>query len=78
MTGKKSIFESQELSSGLSLEVEKDGEPGEESKYTGKERRKENRRESKDRREEVRFEIKKTDRRETQGRRKDDKSPTFY
>ena len=78
MTGNKSIFESHDLSSGLSLEVEKDEEASPEQKYTGKERRSENRRESKDRREEVRFEIKKTDRREVQGRRKDDKSPAFY
>lgn len=78
MAGNKSIFESHDLSSGLSLEVENDDEPSKEKKYNGKERRRENRRESKDRRDEVRFEIKKTDRREKQGRRSDDKSPTFY
>ena len=78
MTAKKSIFESHELSSSLSLETENDREYGEELKPTGQERRKEVRRKSKDRREEVRFEINKTDRRETQGRRQDDKLPSFY
>ena len=78
MTGKKSIFESNDLSSGLSLQVEDDDEGSEESKYIGKERRRENRRQSGDRRDEVRFEIKKTDRREKQGRRGDDNSPTFW
>jgi len=79
MSGTKSTFESHDLSSGLSLEVEKDDDSTEEeAKYKGKERRSENRREAKDRREEVRFEIKKTDRRDSQGRRSDDKTPTFY
>jgi len=70
MPNNKSTFESHDLTSGLSLEVEKDAE--------STERRRENRREAKDRREEVRFEIKKTDRRETHGRRSDDNSPTFW
>ena len=78
MPNNKSTFESHDLTSGLSLEVEKDAESTEEPKYKGKERRRENRREAKDRREEVRFEIKKTDRRETHGRRSDDNSPTFW
>ena len=78
MPNKKSTFESHDLSSGLTLEVEGDDETPKEKKYMGQERRRTNRRESTDRREEVRFEIKKTDRREKQGRRGDDKSPTFY
>ncbi len=78
MPNNKSTFESRDLTSGLSLVVEKNEDSTEEPKYTGKERRKENRREASDRREEVRFEIKKTDRRENHGRRSDDNSPTFW
>ena len=78
MPNNKSTFESHDLTSGLSLEVEKDEDSTEEPKYKGKERRRENRREAKDRREEVRFEIKKTDRRDSHGRRSGDKTPTFW
>ena len=80
MPNQKSTFESRDLSSGLTLETEGDGddETPKDEKYLGQERRQTNRRESTDRREEVRFEITKTDRRENQGRRSDDNSPTFY
>jgi hypothetical protein len=78
MPNKKSTFESHDLSSSLTLEVEADEETPKDEKYLGQERRRANRREATERREEVRFEIKKTDRREKQGRRSDDKSPTFY
>ena len=80
MPNKKSTFESRDVSSGLTLEVEGTGddETSKDKKYVGQERRQTNRRETTDRREEVRFEIKNTDRREKQGRRGDDKSPTFY
>ena len=47
-------------------------------KYMGMERRRENRRQAKDRRTDVRFDLTNTDRRETQGRRKDDFSPKFW
>ena len=78
MPNQKSTFESHDLSSGFTMEVESDDETSKEQKYLGQERRRTNRREAKDRREEVRFEITKTDRREKQGRRIDDKSPAFY
>ena len=46
--------------------------------YTGVERRKTDRRDYHDRREEVRFEFDKEDRRKGGGRREDDKSPKFW
>jgi len=46
--------------------------------YTGAERRKTDRRDYHDRREEVRFEFDREDRRKGGGRRKDDKSPRFW
>jgi hypothetical protein len=42
------------------------------------ERRRENRRQTKDRRTDVRFDLTNTDRRETQGRRKGDLTPKFW
>jgi hypothetical protein len=47
-------------------------------KYLGPERRKDNRRSQTDRRGEVRFDVNSNDRRESSGRRKDDKSPKFW
>ena len=47
-------------------------------KYTGQERRRKNRRNSKDRRADVRFEIDKSDRRQKDGRRHDDAAPKFW
>ncbi len=47
-------------------------------KYMGPERRRENRRSGKDRRTDVRFELNKEDRRQSHGRRHDDKSPQFW
>lgn len=47
-------------------------------KYAGPERRRENRRKQQDRRGEVRFDTKSSDRRESQGRRADDTSPKFW
>jgi hypothetical protein len=47
------------------------------AKYTGPERRRENRRSGRDRRENIRFEIHKEDRRQSHGRRHDDVSPKF-
>ena len=77
MANQKSTFESHDLSSGLTLEEKGDETPKEE-KYLGPEQRRTNRRKAIERREDVRFEIEKIDRREKQGRRSDDKSPTFY
>ena len=47
-------------------------------KYMGQERRRDNRRQSKDRRDYVRFELDKSDRRENPGRREDDAAATFW
>ena len=46
--------------------------------YEGIERRRQNRRQAKDRRGEVRFELDKDDRRKNHGRRHDDNSPDFW
>ena len=51
---------------------------GEKKPYNGAERRRENRRKNEDRREEVRFDLKKTDRRQSDGRREVDKAPKFW
>lgn len=50
----------------------------EKREYSGEERRKRNRRENTDRRQEVRFEPGKDDRRQEEGRRKGDKQPKFW
>jgi hypothetical protein len=47
-------------------------------KYMGPERRRENRRGGHDRRQDVRFELNKEDRRQRSGRRHDDKAPKFW
>ncbi|MDH3991872.1 MAG: hypothetical protein OEV47_03135 [Gammaproteobacteria bacterium] len=47
-------------------------------KYMGPERRRENRRETTDRRGDVRFDLKASDRRENPGRREGDKTPKFW
>jgi hypothetical protein len=52
-------------------------EPGK-KKYMGAERRKEDRRKAKDRRDDVRFDLTKTDRRQIQGRREKDATPKFW
>jgi hypothetical protein len=46
--------------------------------YTGVERRRDDRRKAQDRRDDVRFDLTKTDRRQCEGRREDDKSPKFW
>jgi len=52
-------------------------EPGS-RKYTGAERRRDNRRKNQDRRGDVRFDLAKSDRREKPGRREDDQAPKFW
>lgn len=47
-------------------------------KYMGVERRRDNRRVKTDRRGDVRFDLKASDRREKPGRREDDKAPKFW
>ncbi len=73
MAGEKSRFESQDLHAPGYV-VDHDGN----EKYTGPERRKQNRRYAEDRRAEVRFDPTKQDRRKKAGRRKDDKTPKFW
>jgi hypothetical protein len=48
------------------------------TKYIGMERRRTDRRKAQDRRGDVRFDLTKSDRRQTQGRRTDDIAPKFY
>ena len=74
----KSTFESRNLTSDVSLELKNTGAGTETPKFTGINKRHKNRRSSKDRRSEVRFEVNKPDRRENYGRRSDDSSPSFW
>jgi hypothetical protein len=53
-------------------------EPESKAIYNGPERRKEDRRNSNDRREQVRFELDKEDRRKNEGRRETDATPKYY
>jgi hypothetical protein len=53
-------------------------EPKKEIEYTGVERRMENRRNGRDRRVDVRFNLTKSDRREGRGRRAEDALPEFW
>lgn len=46
--------------------------------YNGANRRRDHRRDNSDRRQELRFEMDKPDRRKIAGRRKDDKRPNFW
>jgi hypothetical protein len=69
----KALFESQDTHPAT-FDAE---EPGE-KKYMGPERRRDNRRKAVDRRVDVRFEVKATDRREKEGRRQDDVSVKFW
>jgi len=50
----------------------------EKKKYMGVERRKTNRRSGKDRRGDVRFDLDKSDRRKTEGRRAEDHTPKYW
>lgn len=72
MSDKRANFEARDLSPPIDYDT--DGKPT----YKGPERRRHNRRSSKDRRGEVRFEPGKEDRRQKPGRRKDDKLPKFW
>lgn len=70
----KAHFEARDVSPASYDPMDKDNP----KKYMGPERRRENRRGGKDRRQDVRFELNKEDRRQSQGRRHDDKSPQFW
>ena len=48
------------------------------TRYIGMERRRNNRRKAQDRRGDVRFDLTKSDRRQTQGRRAEDMTPKFF
>jgi hypothetical protein len=72
MSDKHPIFEAHDLSPPIARDKQ-----GEEH-YTGVERRKTDRRENHDRREEVRFDLNRDNRRSGSGRRKDDKCPEFW
>ena len=74
MSREKALFEAREVSPPSYEEEE--GKPL--KKYMGPERRRDDRRAGKDRRDEVRFEIGKDDRRQSQGRRRGDKNPRFW
>ena len=89
MPSDKPLFESRDLGStdpGNSdlFDLSETGDTDEASgkgsakKYAGRERRSENRRSHHDRRGEVRFDKKSSDRRVTEGRRSGDKSPKFW
>ncbi len=73
MSREKALFEAREVSPPSYGEEDKPLK-----KYMGPERRRDNRRTGKDRRDEVRFEIGKDDRRQSQGRRRGDKNPKFW
>ncbi len=72
MSDKHARFEARDVSPPTGQD--QDGK----QKYKGPERRRDNRRDAQDRREEVRFEPGKDDRREKPGRRKEDKAPKFW
>ena len=74
MPHEKALFEAREVSPPS---YEEEDNPAK-KKYMGPERRRDNRRTGKDRRDEVRFEIGKDDRRQSQGRRRGDKNPKFW
>lgn len=72
MSDKRAHFEVRDLSPRI--DYDSDGKPV----YKGPERRRQNRRDGRDRREEVRFEFGKDDRRQEPGRREGDKAPKFW
>jgi hypothetical protein len=71
----KALFEARDVSPA-SYDPKDSNSPT--KKYMGPERRRENRRSGHDRRQDVRFELNKEDRRKTQGRRRDDETPKFW
>ena len=69
----RASFYSRDPHAGSSSKDDKEG-----GSYNSEERRRRMRRSNTDRREEVRFEPGKDDRRQNTGRRKDDKQPKFW
>ena len=72
MNDSKNPFESRDLESRFSQEIDHSEGSNGAVKYRGKERRYHSRRTKTDRRSDIRFEIDKEDRRINQGRRQDD------
>ena len=72
MNYENSPFESRDLSSSFTEDAENKISASEKPRFSGIERRYHSRRQSRDRRIDVRFEIEKPDRRENHGRRNDD------
>ena len=58
--------------------ADKSGDKTKQKKYMGPEQRRGHRRNSEDRRKDIRFEMDKEDRRKNQGRRRDDETPDFW
>ena len=69
------LMETQPQTRGSALFESKDPES---ESYKGAERRRGHRRSNGDRRQEMRFELDKSDRRENPGRRAEDKTPKFW
>ncbi len=78
MSSEKAHFEARDMSPVIYSEGDEKDKKTAKKKYVGPERRRDNRRSGHDRRLDVRFELSKEDRRQTHGRREDDKSPDFW
>ena len=78
MSSEKAQFEARDVSPVIYKEGEGEDKKNPKKKYVGPERRRDNRRSGHDRRLDVRFELNKEDRRQSHGRREDDKSPDFW
>jgi hypothetical protein len=73
MTTEKASFYSRDLDRFV-----RDKSDPKKTRYIGMERRRSNRRRAQDRRGDVRFDLNKSDRRQTQGRRAEDITPKFF
>ena len=78
MSSDKARFEARDVSPVIYGTEKGEDKKTPKKKYVGPERRRDNRRSGHDRRIDVRFEINKEDRRQSHGRREDDKSPDFW
>ena len=74
----KALFEARDVSPASYDPKDPKESTGPRKKYMGPERRRDNRRSGHDRRQDVRFELNKEDRRKSQGRRRDDETPKFW
>ena len=83
VSGTKALFQVKEVSTPVFADkieptAQTTVDSDDATEYKGPDRRKENRRSGTDRREDIRFEIGKEDRRKNHGRRHDDNSPEFW